>query len=145
MKNATKLFLFIVIMTNYVVAMNVEKKAIDLRKMGLHLPCNAQDEGGNTFWHNLAHGSENFKDWNSLEKEINDITDSYIGGYIKGPLLLNVFITNSMGRTARKEAKIVFNKSYNPVTAAYILYLKGMEKVIINASADKEMSDIFGL
>lgn len=123
--------LFIAVMTNYVVAMKIEKNPMDLRKMGLQFSCNAQNESGNTFWHNLAHGSEYFNSWNSFEKEMDHITNSYRELDKGRHILFNVFITNNMGRTARQEAKMLFKKSYNPVTGAYILYLKNAEKELI--------------
>jgi hypothetical protein len=134
-----KIFAFSAIMaiiawSNTSIAMeNVENPDIvDIRVFGLEFPHNRQDELGNTFWHNLALGSEISVDWSEMNQKMNNFKQN------NKNWLPNPFILNNNGKTARQVAKDAFNQSGNPISGLLaFVYLKQQEDSFLNQMALK--------
>ena len=102
--------------------------AMDIRKFGLEFPHNKQDEHGNTFWHRLVIECD---DWSQIElKKI--IFKQNNKNWLPNPM-----IENEEGRTARKEAKIMYCRSGNPLCGLLVMHLNDIEKNYLNQVAVK--------
>jgi hypothetical protein len=108
---------------------------LDIRKMWLDFPHNKQDEHGNTFWHQLAQKSAQFTDWSQVNEEIGAFMSE------NKKWLPNPFIENKRGRTAHKEAELIFEKCGNPVTAGVVLHLHRMEEKYLDSVAWQKSRD----
>lgn len=104
---------------------------MDIRKFGLELRCNTQDDQGNTFWHIVADQSNVFQKWHEIEYSINCFANDN-KGYLPNP-----FIQNNNGKTARQEAKKIFKTSGNVVSGALMVYLEESEKLFLKKVASK--------
>ncbi|SRR5260221_1931649 len=135
MKYVIQLSLCLIITSYNIIAMESHKNALDISKMWLQYPHNARDEHGNTFWHQLARGSEHFTDWPEVTQKENWFKQKHKNW------TPNPFIENNNKKTARKEAKDVFKKSGNPVTGLLVVYLRQREESFLYKVAVKEYRD----
>lgn len=131
MKHITKLILLTVFVTQIAVAMDNKKDIVDIRKAWLEFSHNTQDENGNTFWHRLAQESEKLEDWSEVTQKEN-VFKKNNKNWMPNPLILN-----HAGKTARKEAKEVFNRSGNPVAGLLVIHLRRSEESFLNMVALK--------
>jgi hypothetical protein len=115
--------------------MESHKNALDISKMWLQYPHNARDEHGNTFWHQLARGSEHFEDWSEVVRIENRFKQRH------KHWTPNPFIENNNNKTAYKEAEAVFKRSKNPVVGLLVVYLKQKEESFLQKFAVKEYRD----
>jgi hypothetical protein len=109
---------------------------VDIRVFGLEFPHNKQNDLGNTFWHNLALGSEISVDWSEINQRINNFKQN------NNNWLPNPFILNNNGKTARQVAEDVFNQSGNPISGLLaFVFLKQQEDSFLNQMALKASRD----
>lgn len=120
-----------VIMSTTAVAMDSKNGVVDIRKFGLEFPHNKQDERKNTFWHKIASNCEGFDDWSQVEQRM-DLFKQNNKNWMPNPL-----IENEHGRTARKEAKIGYSRTGNPVCGLLVMYFKQTEDAYLNKVALK--------
>lgn len=118
-----------------VVAMDNKKNIVDIRKFGLEFKHNKQDERKNTFWHQLARDCVTFEDWSEVEVR-KQIFKRNNKNWLPNPL-----IVNEDGKTAKKEAKAMYNKTGNPVCALLVIHLQQIEFGYLNKMALKVSRD----
>ncbi len=135
MKKIAKLCFIIIFVVNITVAMDNQKSALDVSKMWLQYPHNARDEYGNTFWHQLACGSEHFIDWSEVTIK------EKLFKFNHNKWTPNPFIENKNNKTARQEVKYVFKRSKNPVAGLLVVYLRQQEENFLYKIAVKEYRD----
>ncbi|HLW72875.1 MAG TPA: hypothetical protein VKR54_02400 [Candidatus Babeliales bacterium] len=104
---------------------------VDIRTFGLEFQHNRRDEGGNTFWHQLARVSACLSDWSEVENH-KEKFKQYNNNWLPNPC-----IVNNDGKTARQETKAVFKKTGNPVAGLLVDHLKQTEFAFLNKMALK--------
>lgn len=127
MMNIKKLGLAIVVVSTIQTS-----HTMDIRKAWLDFPHNKQEECGNTFWHQLVKKAEGFEDWSEVNKEI----ELFMINHQRW--MPNPMIRNDQNNTARKEAKISFEKNGNAVVGLLVVYLRNSESEFLNKVALQE-------